>query len=222
MQAQNYDGEERYYTADVNVVMGDGASLNVENEEGFVNLPLGDFTLPTHGVGNLRKTEYGYNNIYSTIIFADFDARTASDIYGTPLDDINALPQEGSAKYYGTIKGANALNGNVILNTDFAEKTVEGKITDLKDAKSSVSDITLEKSKIETAMNDWTYEDEVVFRGKATGGKSEWKDLTYEGHFYGPSGEEAAGTLKMADPIYPSSPIKQSVAVFTTTRDEQK
>ncbi|MBV7388601.1 transferrin-binding protein-like solute binding protein [Pasteurellaceae bacterium TAE3-ERU1] len=222
LQAKDYNGEDRYYAADVDIKMGNSSSINVVDKKGFVNLPLGDFTLPSHGYGNYRKTEYGYNNVYSTIIFADYDARTASDIYGTQLDDINALPQEGSAKYYGTIKGANALNGNVILNTDFAEKTVEGKITDLKDAKNSVSDITLEKSKIETAMNDWTYEDEVVFKGKATGGKSEWKDLTYEGHFYGPSGEEAAGTLKIADPVYPDSPIKQSVAVFTTTRDDQK
>ncbi|MBE2895138.1 factor H binding protein domain-containing protein [Spirabiliibacterium falconis] len=225
LQAQNYDGEPRYYSADVNVEMGDGTSINVEKEKGFVNLPLGDFMLPTHGRGNYRKTEYGYNNVYSTIFFSDFDARTAASVYGTRLNELNELPQDGVAKYYGKFKGANALNGNVVLNANFADKTLDGKIIELKDANASIPDIILEKASIKSVTDPWSFDDasEVVFEGKATGGKSEWQDISYKGHFYGPTGEEAAAKLSTeVEKDYNGYKYKENTAigVFTTTRDE--
>ncbi|MBE2896105.1 hypothetical protein HPC38_04350 [Pasteurellaceae bacterium HPA106] len=228
LQAKDYDGEDRYYSADTNIVMGDGKTITVNYGTSLVELPLGDFIQPTHGAGNYRKTEYGYNNIYSTALFSDFDARTSASIFGTPLNDLSALPQEGSAKYYGKFKGSEALNGDVVLDTNFADKTIEGKITNIKNEKTTLADITLEKADIKSVIDEWSFEDdatELVFEGKATGGKSEWQNMNYKGHFYGPTGEEAAAKLsseveKEFDGY--RYPEKTAIGVFTTTRDDQK
>lgn len=96
------------------------------------------------------------------------------------------MPQAGVATYNGHSVGA-VTRGKLVMDVDFADKTVQGKIYDRQfDSGKKLGDITLEKGKFQQGA------DGIGFSGNAkyAGYKGE-----YAGTFAGPNAEELSGAV---------------------------
>lgn len=157
--------------------MPDGDKINLElSDKGFI------------GGKTTYGTFKGMNNDHSFYGVWVNNAKTLSEVRFQGAEATN-LPR-GSATYIGDAVWANGLTGNIrrggstILNVDFDEKTVEGKIAfeALSDIRSQ--DITLHQTKLDGSQ----------FSGKASVLFND--NGTYEGALFGNGAKEAAGIVE--------------------------
>ena len=114
---------------------------------------------------------------------------------------VGDLPTAGAASYSGDFIGYSTIAGDVVgdfaMTADFASGTIAGTITNLStEAADSINDLTLSA----TITGEAGYYQGIVTVGSTTGSSGDFSFGTVgnvEGAFYGSSGEETGGTIRV-------------------------